>query len=133
MARPPARTRARPAVAAAPAATFSLNTEVREFRSTADTIAIGDLEIRRNFANRVMALFALANVGALFGLAIVFWQDCHQLAAGLIKPSDRIIDGKVIMALLGATTVQLGTVIYTITRAIFPTPAGRRTDGAGAA
>jgi hypothetical protein len=131
VARPPARARARPAAAAPPAATFSLNTEVQDFRATADTIAIGDLEIRRNFANRVMALFALANVGALIGLAIVFWQDCHQLATSQIKPADRIIDGHVIMALLGATTVQLGTVIYTITRAIFPTPPGRPAGAGG--
>jgi hypothetical protein len=107
---------------AAPAAErVSLDQEVEAF-SPPDPIALGDLEIRKNFANRVMVLFAIANVGALIGLAIVFWQDCVQLAAGLTKPADRIIDGKVIMALLGASTVQLGTVIYTITRAIFPSP-----------
>lgn len=123
-----------PAPAPEPAAApgVSLNQEVDEF-TTADRIAIGDLEIRKNFANRVMILFAVANVGALFGLAIIFWQDCAQLAAGLTKPADRIIDGRVIMALLGATTVQLGTVIYTITRAIFPLSAGHgitgRTEG----
>jgi hypothetical protein len=104
-------------------AEVSLNQEVDEF-TTADRIAIGDLEIRKNFANRVMLLFAIANVGALIGLAIVFWQDCAQLAAHLVKPTERLIDGHVIMALLGATTVQLGTVIYTITRAIFPSPGG---------
>lgn len=135
MARPPAaKPRRKAGAAAKPAATaqplrlpkpaavpdVSLNQEVDEF-TTADRIAIGDLEIRKNFANRVMLLFAITNLGALIGLALVFWQDCVQLAGGLTKPADRIIDGKVIMALLGATTVQLGTVIYTITRAIFPT------------
>ena len=109
----------KPAAAVPPVRDISLDQEVDEF-TTADRIAIGDLEIRRNFANRVMVLFAIANVGVLIGLSIVFWQDCAQLAAHLIKPAERIIDGKVIMALLGATTVQLGTVIYTITRAIFP-------------
>jgi hypothetical protein len=104
-------------------AEVSLNQEVDEF-TTADRIAIGDLEIRKNFANRVMLLFAIANVGALIGLAIVFRQDCVQLAEHLVKPDERIIDGRVIMALLGATTVQLGTVIYTITRAIFPSHGG---------
>lgn len=102
-----------------PVEDVSLGQEVDAF-TTADRIAIGDLEIRKNFANRVMVLFAIANVGALIGLAVIFWQDCEQLRAGLTKPADRIIDGKVVMALLGATTVQLGTVIYTITRAIFP-------------
>ena len=109
----------------------SLNHEVREFRSTADTIAIGDLSIRKNFADRVMVLFAIANVGVLIGLGFIFWQDCSQLAAGHIRPADRIIDGQVIMALLGATTIQLGTVIYTITRAIFPTGAAPKGAGGG--
>jgi hypothetical protein len=104
----------------------SLNTEVREFRSTADTIAIGDLAIRKNFADRVMILFVIANVVVLIGLGVIFALDCIQLADHLTKPADRIVDGKVIMALLGATTVQLGTVIYTITRAIFPTPGARQ-------
>jgi hypothetical protein len=97
----------------------SLDQEVQAF-SPPDPIALGDLEIRKNFADRVMILFAIANIGALIGLAIVFWQDCVQLAGHLVKPTERIINERVIMALLGATTVQLGTVIYTITRAIFP-------------
>ena len=101
-------------------AEISLTQEVGQFQTTADRIAIGDLEIRRTFANRVMVLFALANVFVLIGLYIVFRQDGLQLAAGQVKSTERIVDGKVIMALLGATTVQLGTVIYTITRAIFP-------------
>ncbi len=70
-----------------------------------------------------MILFFVANLFVLIGLGIVFWQDCVQLAAKEINPNDRIVSGQVIMALLGATTVQLGTVIYTITRAIFPGPA----------
>ena len=99
----------------------SLNQEVEAFATTADKIALGDLDIRKNFARNVMILFAVANLFVLVGLGIVFWQDCVQLTAHAIKPAERIIDGKVIMALLGATTIQLGTVIYTITRAIFPT------------
>jgi hypothetical protein len=124
-AQPPPRKPEPPPTAAAE---ISLNREVDEF-TTADRIAIGDLEIRKTFANRVMRLFAVANVGALIGVAIVFWRDGAQLAAGLIKPSERIIDGHVIMALLGATTVQLGGVIYTLTRAIFPSSAGHAANG----
>src|SRR5579859_4860365 len=79
-------------------------------------IAIGDQKIRRQFAFYVIMLFVGANVFVLFGLGVTYWQDCAQLSAKLIKPDERIIDSKVVMALLGATTVQLGTVIYTITR-----------------
>ena len=99
-----------------------LDREVAQFETTADVIARGDLEIRKTFARNVMALFVISNLFVLIGLGFVFWQDGVLLADGKIKPAERILDGKVIMALLGATTVQLGTVIYTITRAIFPTP-----------
>jgi hypothetical protein len=85
-------------------------------------IAIGDQKIRRQFAFYVILLFVGANIFVLIGLGVAYWQDCAQLSAKLIKPDERIIDSKVVMALLGATTVQLGTVIYTITRAIFATP-----------
>lgn len=98
-----------------------LDKEVAQFETTADAIARGDLEIRKNFARNVMTLFVISNLFVLIGLGFVFWQDGIQLAAGQIKPAERILDGKVIIALLGATTIQLGTVIYTITRAIFPT------------
>lgn len=85
-------------------------------------IAIGDQEIRRQFAFYVIALFIGANIFVLVGLGIAYWQDCTLLRGNFVKPNERIIDSKVVMTLLGATTVQLGTVIYTITRAIFATP-----------
>ena len=96
----------------------SLNSEVSDF---AREVALGDLDIRRRFARDVITLFVVTNVFVMIGLAFAFWQDCVQLAAHRISAADRIIDGKVVMALLGATTVQLGAVIYTIARAVFPT------------
>jgi len=103
-----------------------LASEIRTFATVADEVARGDLAIRTRFARDIITLFALTNVVVLTGLGIAFWQDCVLLAGGRIRPGDRIIDGKVVMALLGATTVQLGAVIFTIARAIFPGGAGRR-------
>lgn len=115
---------------AAPAAPteVGLGQEVRTFESAADRILLGDLEIRAKFARNIMLLFAAANAFVLVGLGVVFWQDCVQLAAGKIAARERIIDAHVIMALLGATTVQLGTVVFTITRAIFPGPPSPSND-----
>lgn len=105
-----------------PESPIGLDSEVKAFSglSVADQIALGDHEIRRKFAVYIIRLFIGANVFVMIGLGLAFWQDCVQLAARTIQPTDRIIDSKVIMTLLGATTVQLGTVIYTITKAIFP-------------
>ena len=106
--------------------TISLDSEVKGFAdiSVADRIALGDQDIRRQFALYIIGLFIGANIFVMIGLGVAYWQDCMQLAAKAIRPAERIIDGKVVMALLGATTVQLGTVIYTITNAIFPKPKG---------
>lgn len=101
-----------------------LGREIQTFESTADKIALGEHEIRKRFARDIIGLFVATNVFVMIGLGVVFWQDCVQLAAHRIAPADRIIDGKVVMTLLGAATVQLGAVIYTIARAIFPTTGG---------
>jgi hypothetical protein len=98
----------------------SLETVVEEF-SVADRIALGDLGIRRGFAAWTMVLFALSNLFVMGGLGLLAWHETHQIALKLLNPADRIVDAKVVMTLLGATTVQLGTVVFTIARAIFPT------------
>jgi hypothetical protein len=46
--------------------------------------------------------------------------DEFNIAWHLIAPGDRIIGGQVIMALLGATTVQVGTIAVVIARYLFP-------------
>jgi len=115
---------ARPRVATA---RVNLSTEVSDFAaiSVADRIALGDQDIRRQVAFYIIWLFVGANVFVMIGVGVAYWQDCVQLSEKVITPAQRIVDSRVVMAMLGATTVQLGTVIYTITRAIFPTPAAR--------
>ena len=103
-----------------------LDSEVEQFTSVADQIALGDQDIRRRFANRVVWLFVLSNVFVMAGLGVAFWQDDAQLRDHLIKPTEKVIDSKVVMALLGASTVQLGAVIFTIARALFPSSGADR-------
>jgi hypothetical protein len=85
-----------------------------------EQIALRDVAIRQRFASTVLWLFVATNAFVMAALGILYWQDVTQLTAGRIAPGDRIIDARVVITLLGATTVQLGTVIYTISRAIFP-------------
>ncbi len=49
-------------------------------------------------------------------------MDQTELAAKLIGPGDQIVNGKVLMALLGATTVQLGTIALIMARYVFKAP-----------
>jgi hypothetical protein len=66
-------------------------------------------------------LFAVTNIFVSVALGLVFWLDHEQLAAGLIETYDRIIDMRVALTLMRATTVQLGAVIDTTVRATFLT------------
>lgn len=99
-----------------------LDSEINGFVSVADRIALRDLGIRERFAGTMLVLFVATNAFVLAALGVLFWFDHQQLAAGLVSAADRIVDTRVVIALLGATTVQLGAVIYTMSRAIFPLP-----------
>ena len=108
---------------------ISLDARVGALVTTDDQVALGDLEIRKTFARSVIGLFVVANVLVLIGLGAVFSVDCLQIAAKQIAPDQRIVNSSVIIALLGATTVQLGAVVLTIARAIFPGAAMRAASG----
>lgn len=95
--------------------------KVEEQRFTVpEQIALRDVAIREQFARTMLVLFGTTNVFVLIALGIVFSYDTLELRAHLITASDRVVDARVVMALLGATTIQLGAVIYTMARAIFP-------------
>jgi len=69
----------------------------------------------------MMWLFSLVNGVALAVIAGLVWLDQSDRAAKLIAPGERIISNQVIMALPGATTVQVGTIAVIIARYLFPT------------
>jgi hypothetical protein len=99
---------------------ISLNAEEKTFVSADDQVALGDLAIRKSFARNIIWLFTGVNVIVLIGVGLIFNADCQQISARQIAPAQRIISSHVVMALIGATTVQLGTVVLTIAQAIFP-------------
>ena len=104
---------------------IGVRSEERLF-SVPEQIALRDVAIRERFASTVLWLFVATNAFVLGALGILYWQDVVQLGAGRIAPDDRIVDARVVMTLLGATTVQLGAVIYTMARAIFPATSNTR-------
>ena len=71
-------------------------------------------------AGGIMVLFILANVLMLYAVYRLVWLDQSNLEAHLITPADRIISNQVIMALLGATAVQVGAIAAIIARYLFP-------------
>ncbi len=81
-----------------------------------------DAEVRRHVSYWIMSLFGLVNI---FSIGFLVWLanvDQTELAAKLIGPGDQIVNGEVLMALLGATTVQLGTIALIMARYVFKAP-----------
>ena len=79
-----------------------------------------DADVRKWMADRVVPAFLKANGLTLIALALLVVLDEFNLYWHLIAPGDRIITEKVIMALLGATTVQVGAIAALIARYLFP-------------
>lgn len=98
---------------------------VREGLSVGNRIALKDAELREQMAIHIISTLIIGNLVTLVALAALVWLDQRNLESNLIKSGDRIIDHQVIMALLGATTVQVGTIAVIIARYLFP---GRSRD-----
>jgi hypothetical protein len=85
-----------------------------------DQIALQDAALRQWVARRIIWVFVAANVGTLLALAGLVWLDQTNVASHMIIPGDRIITSHVFMALLGATTVQVGSIAFIIAQYLFP-------------
>lgn len=83
-------------------------------------VALGDLKIRRQAAPQVLRIFYTTNLAVLLLLFVLFLADVILLATGVETARDRIIDHGVIKTLIGATVVQTGAIMITMTRYLFP-------------
>jgi CRISPR/Cas system-associated protein Csm6 len=97
----------------------------REQLSVDDRIKLDDQNLRQGVADRVMRTFVRANAVTLVVLCTLVALDEINIWLHLIAPTDRIITNQVIMALLGATTIQVGAIAAIIARYLFP---GRSRD-----
>ena len=95
----------------------------REGVSVADQVTLRDQGLREQMVDRILPAFLWANGLTLGAIAVLWLVDQFEIAFRLIAPGDRIITSQVIMALLAATTVQVGAIAAIIARYLFP---GRR-------
>jgi hypothetical protein len=94
-----------------------------------DENAEAERELRKSAADRVINIFLISNLAILAAVILASACDYLLIFKGISRSDDRLISGKVILALVGATTVQLGTVMLTIYRYLFPGPASKSTSG----
>ena len=100
---------------------LKLDQEVRKEKvSVAEQIALDDSVLRRWMARRIVWTFIIGNLVTLAALGALSWLDQTNIERHMIAPDTRIVSQQVIMALLGATTVQIGTIAVIIARYLFP-------------
>lgn len=114
-------TAAATATATAELTTVNLSEVVKQRGVTVDEhIKLEDAKLRREMAQHVMQTFVRANLATLGALGVLVFLDQINVSSHIIGPADRIITNQVIMALLGATTIQVGAIAVIIARYLFP-------------
>jgi hypothetical protein len=109
---PAAYEEGRAAVAAAVAAVENLSVQ--------EKIDLAELELRSEIARNIIRQFVRVNLCVLAIVALVFLFDEWYVYSKLISASDRIIDSKIIMTIIGATTVQFGAIAFAVSQWLFP-------------
>ncbi len=82
--------------------------------------AKNNIELRTEMTKSLLNIFVKINGIVLLVVGIAIIIDTTLISQGLITANERLIDPKVIMTLITATTIQLGSVIFTISNYLFP-------------
>ncbi len=87
--------------------------------SLSEEVGLRPPSLKERIANKVLNYFGwslLATVALAIVLAAV---DAVMIWYDVIEPSDRLINQTVLMAMIGATVIELGAALATIVVAIF--------------
>jgi len=90
-----------------------------ELRPIGDLINWHNAKVRWDISKDVMRLFRVSNLFVLMGVGLIFLIDTILILSGYTHASDRLIDSKVIMTLIGATAVQLGSIAILMARSLY--------------
>ena len=94
--------------------------------SVDDEIRRDEQRLRRMMVYGFVAMILIGDVFAFTALGWFSWLDQTNLEHKFMSAGDRIVNHQVIMALLGATTVQIGAIATIIARYLFPGSARSR-------
>jgi hypothetical protein len=91
---------------------------------TSEQIALWDAKLRWWVAVVIVAAFLIVNWLVLWGIWRVYQEDIEllTLAGSKFTASDRLVTTNLMITVIGATTVQLGTLIVLMGKYLFPAP-----------
>jgi hypothetical protein len=85
-----------------------------------EEIALSEAALRQDVAATIVRTFIKVNGVVLAIVAVTFASDCALLFLGKIAPADRIVSTNLLIALISATTVQLGSIALSMGKYVFP-------------
>lgn len=85
----------------------------------ADSIRAND-SLRKMMTEEILPLFKVINKYVLAFVGVAILIDTALIGTGIIQAQQRLINSEVIMSLIGAATVQVGSIIFTISAYLFP-------------
>ncbi|GJD47514.1 hypothetical protein OPKNFCMD_0222 [Methylobacterium crusticola] len=88
--------------------------------SFTETMARAEWDHRKRLSASILSAFTRVNIGILLIVCIMYGVDTW-VAVSSDKPDlQRTIDAKVVMTLIGATTVQFGAISLGVSNWLFP-------------
>lgn len=88
--------------------------------SIQEHLSLEEWELRKDIAKKIIRTFVTANLVVLAAIAAMFVSDVVFICGNTIKPSERLIESKVIIAMISALTVQLGAIALAVSKWLFP-------------
>ena len=85
-----------------------------------EKIDLRESELRQRIASDIMRTFLWINSAVFLFIVFGFISDIIFIARGLLPNDSRIIDAKVIISIVGATTIQLGAISFSLSQWLFP-------------
>ena len=85
-----------------------------------EDILIADAKMRRDVVDKLIKFFVKVNSVVLFFIFVMYMSDIALVAFGLTPT--KIINTEVMLAIIGATTVQLGALMVLMGKYLFPSP-----------
>ena len=92
--------------------------------NVADQIAIANQQLKERIAKDIMRFMGVSLGVTLTLTLILSGVDATFIAFDLIKPTERLITENVVMAVIGATVVQVGAASIAIVYSLFGRPKG---------
>lgn len=75
------------------------------------------LDLQGRLAKPFAWAFIFINIAVIFGIGYIWIEEWATIKSG--TKIERLITPEVIMSIVGATTIQLGTIMLTLTRGLF--------------